>query len=161
MKAYNLTERCLLYRYFITCLDEHPKKKKKEYFGTLLNFKCWKCFQNWLPSTSKLLHAMYIDCLISNAECDRSQIHMFLDTKQNLAYHASIPFMFIISIIIATIPIDTVTRIWNWSDCSALGHFVTQWYCLLELWNPLSFRMCSKASLTHRLWEIWNSLTQS
>ena len=54
-----------------------------------------------------------------------------------------------------------VTRIWNWSDCSVLGHFVKQKFCLFELWNLLSFRMCSKTYLTHRLWEIWNPSTQS
>ena len=58
----------------------------------------------------------------------------------------------------------------NYSPCNmelkkknstVFGHFVTQKSCLHELWNQLSFRMCSKASLTHRLWEIWNVSTQS
>ena len=42
-----------------------------------------------------------------------------------------------------------------------MGHFVTQNFCLHELWHLLSFRMCTKASLTYRLWEIQNPLTQS
>ena len=48
----------------------------------------------------------------------------------------------------------TVTGIWNWKNSTVLGLFVTQKFCLHELWNQLSFKMCSKASLTHRLWEI-------
>ena len=56
---------------------------------------------------------------------------------------------------------NTVPVIWNWKNSTILGHFVTQNFCLHELWNQLSFRMCSKASLTHRLWEIWNVSTQS
>ena len=55
----------------------------------------------------------------------------------------------------------TVTQLWNCSNSTVLGHFVTQNFCLHKLWNLLSFRMCNKASLTNRLWVIQNSLTQS
>ena len=56
---------------------------------------------------------------------------------------------------------NTVPVIWNWKNSTILGHFVTQNFCLHELWHLLSFRMCTKASLTYRLWEIQNPLTQS
>ena len=55
----------------------------------------------------------------------------------------------------------TVPVIWNWKNRCILGVFVTQKFCLHELWNLLSLRMCPKAFLTHKLWEIWNSSSQS
>ena len=48
----------------------------------------------------------------------------------------------------------TVPTIWNWKNSTVLGHFVIQKFCLHELSNKLSIKMCYKASLTHRLWEI-------
>ena len=58
-------------------------------------------------------------------------------------------------------PPNTVPVIWNWKNRCILGVFVTQKFCFYELWNLLSLRMCPKAFLTHKLWEIWNSSTQS
>ena len=55
----------------------------------------------------------------------------------------------------------TVPVIWNWKNRCILGVFVTQKFYLHELWNLHVIRMCPKASLTNRLWEIRNSSTQS
>ena len=55
----------------------------------------------------------------------------------------------------------TVPVLWNWTNSTILEHFVTQNFCLHELWNLHSFRICPQAYLTHRLWEIWNTSTQS
>ena len=48
----------------------------------------------------------------------------------------------------------TVPVLWNWTNSTVLGHFVTRKFCLHELWYLLSFRICPQACLTHRLWEI-------
>ena len=57
--------------------------------------------------------------------------------------------------------VSTVPVIWNWKNRCILGVFVTQKFYLHELWNLHVIRMCPKASLTNRLWEIRNSSTQS
>lgn len=52
------------------------------------------------------------------------------------------------------ITICTVPVIWNWTNRCILGLFLTQKFCWHELWRLCRFRICPKASLTHRLWEI-------
>ena len=59
------------------------------------------------------------------------------------------------------INVSTVPVIWNWNNRCILRVFVSQKFYLHELWNLHIYRMCPKASLTNRLWEIRNSSTQS
>ena len=54
-----------------------------------------------------------------------------------------------------------MTQLWNWSNRCIFGLFVTQNFCLHELWNLFSFKICPNASLTHRRWEIQNPSTQT
>ena len=48
----------------------------------------------------------------------------------------------------------TVLPEWNCPNDTVLRHFLTENFCLHDLWNLSSVIMCSKACLTHKLWEI-------